>query len=574
MIIRNPKNEYVYSWMFQYLESKVIFARLLKEKYGYKSFNFDWDDKCWRFSDFKAAMDIKAKFPDTKISIELGLEYSLAVQAIQDHEKQTEKALEIKAANHSDLKVENVKEGLYPYQVAAVDFMINCNGRMILSDQPGAGKSAEALAYIAHTKKKRTLVVCPASVKYSWENEVAKWTNLSCIVVSTTESTPEQIYRSTEEIIVINYDILGKYIKHLMKMNFSCLVGDESHYIKSKDSARTKYFKLLATQIPEVILMSGTPMLSRPVELYTSLNIIDPNTWNNYYSYTARYCDGKKDRFGWNVKGATNMEELQQNISRYFLRRTKDEILPFLPKKMFIDMPVELDGIAQAKYKMVYNEFETYLATVKKKDKKAIDRAMKAEMLLKLSELRQITSNGKMEAAKEIIENIIDSNGKLLVFSCYNKPLEDLHAIFGEQSVLLTGKTDTKERQAIIDQFQHDPYIKIFFGGTKSAGIGITLTAASTVLFIDYSWTPADHEQALDRIHRPGQEAEHVEIIQMYARGTIDEYMAKLLKRKQKIFDKIIEGKDVSSYANRSVQDDLIKIISKEKDIHNKEEST
>jgi SWI/SNF-related matrix-associated actin-dependent regulator 1 of chromatin subfamily A len=320
------------------------------------------------------------------------------------------------------------------------------------------------------------------------------------------------------------------------------LVVHNCHMIKSNTAIRTKAVKAIAKNVPSVLLLSGTPLLSRPIELFNSLQLMDPVTWGNWYDFTRRYCQGHQTRWGWEAKGASNIEELQKKISRYFLRRTKEEVLPHLPKKIFVDYAVDMNDEHRREYKTAQENFAKYLREYKNRKGTEIARMVQAEKLTKINFLRQITTQGKVATAEELIENVVDSGQKVLVFSCFNEPLETLHKKYKDSSVLLTGKTATEDRRDIIAKFQNDPETKIFFGGIVAAGVGITLTAATTAIFLDYSWNPADHSQAIDRMHRPGATSDSVTIYQLYSRNTIDEFMRKILVRKKKIFDALIEG--------------------------------
>ena len=144
---------------------------------------------------------------------------------------------------------------------------------------------------------------------------------------------------------------------------------------------------------------------------------------------------------------------------------------------------------------------------------------------------------------------------KCLVFSSFNGPLLELADIYEEESVLLIGSTPVDERQEIIRKFQEDSDTKIFLGGIKSSGIGVTLTEATTVIFIDRSWNPADHNQAEDRMHRIGQEAQSVNIYTITGRDTIDDFMIKLLQHKQEIIDLLVEGKEQKDNTDGMVDD-------------------
>jgi len=288
-------------------------------------------------------------------------------------------------------------------------------------------------------------------------------------------------------------------------------------------------------------LLSGTPILSRPVELYNALNVIDPLNWNNWKSYTERYCNAYESRFGWDASGASNIKELQDKISKYFLRKTKEEVLKDLPKILEIDYPIEMDKKFYETYTMAIDSFEKFLIKIKKKDVEMVKRSLQAEKLVKIGELRQITTMAKLSACEELIDSIIDNGEKVLVFSSYNSPLEYLNKKYSN-SVLLTGSMSSEKKNDAINKFQNDDNVKIFFGGIKSAGVGITLTAATNVIFLDYSWNPSDHDQAETRAHRIGT-SKPVYVYQLYCKDTIDEYMRMLLLKKRVVIDNVIGGK-------------------------------
>ena len=441
------------------------------------------------------------------------------------------------------MEVNGIKGNLYEYQKLGVEFFLNSGGRALLADSPGVGKTVQALGFLTHTQYKRSLIVCPASVKFSWENEIDKWTNLSSFVVgpkTKLEEIPPDV-----NCIIVNYDILKKFFNEFMKYRWDCLVVDECHLIKSQTAIRSKVIKSLAKNIPHVLMLTGTPVLSRPIEIFNVLNIIDPKVWNNYYHFAVRYCAGKQGYWGFEAKGATNLDELRVRISRYFLRRTKEEVLPQLPPKNFIDVPIDLPVEAREEYELAEKSLIKYLKEYKKdKTDREIARTLQAEKLVRLNLLREINTTGKIPTAKELIDNIIESGEKVLVFSGFNSPLKKLVAEYPDNSVLLLGETPIEERGTIVQTFQQNPDVKIFFGGIRSAGVGITLTAASNVIFLDYDYVPAAMEQALNRAHRPGAVYQSLNIYQIVSRNTIDGFMKRLLDRKQEIVDQLIEGED------------------------------
>jgi len=543
---------YRYSFEFDFDWDIIIFLRYLKEMYGYRRVTFI--EKMWRISDIEIIQKIIEEYPKIEIDkvIEGKLEYRKQQEQFDKGEKTKQQMEKAEAIDLSGINGE-----LYPYQKVGVKFLVDSDGKAILSDLMGLGKSIQSLAYIVHEKVKKTLVICPASVKGSWKNEILKWTELKPFVIDSKDGiTPKDFNK--HDVFIVNYDILKKYIDLLVSLRFEAMIVDECHMIKSPKAIRSKAVNLIAKNISKRILLSGTPMLSRPVELFNSLQLVDPKTWNDYWSYTKRYCSAFQSKWGWDVSGASNIDELKERISGYFLRRTKEEVLPWLPKKQHIDLPVDISNIKE--YKKALYSFVDYLREVKKKTTPEIKKTLQAEKLARLGELRKLITSGKIQVATEVINNIVESGEKLLVFSCYNEPLEYFKKKFGDKAVMITGKTKVEERGDIVDSFQNNKDVRVFLGGVHSAGVGITLTAASSVLFIDYDWVPANMDQCEDRCHRIGQEVENIKIYQLYAENTIDSYIRDMLAEKREIFDKLIGGES----SRQSVVGDLLKKIEKD----------
>ena len=544
-IILDPSEYFRYSFEFKYNIVTIEFLRWLKLKFGWKEVNFK--DGKWRFNNLEIANLLMGRFPEIEMSSALREgEYRKFLSEKERDNIVVEEAAKIKEKVESDLVIKGLKKEIYPYQKLGVEFFINNGGKAILADTMGLGKTVQSLAYVVHEGLDKVIVVCPSSVKYSWECEVKKWTHLKPYVIDSKKKNMDNgelmdVYNNYD-VFIINYDILKSFYPFLSVVKIDCVIMDEFHYIKNSAAVRTKYAKKLSMGIPRRILLSGTPLLSRPEELFNGLNLMDPAKWNNWYSFTKRYCAGHSGPWGYDTKGSSNVEELQGKIARYFLRRKKEEVLPELPDKIFIDLPVQLSPTEKFKYDLAYSDFVNYLDTVKNKSIDEINRSMAAESLVKLGELRRITSEGKLDEAIELIQDIIDSGEKVVVFSCYNAPLMKMAEKFKEKAVTLTGDTSEIMRRAAIDRFQNDSSVQVFLGGIKSAGVGITLTAGSNVVFLDFSWVPGDHQQAQDRIHRIGQKAEKVNIYQLFAKDTIDEKMKNLLEGKQEIFDKLIDG--------------------------------
>ena len=546
---------------YDYTPERVEFCRTLKESFGWDRFSFDVQGtlKRWVFTDSLFVPVLVERFPEVEIDpvVEKIVEHE---QEWANKQKEKDKAIdEIRVKKETNFDVKGLKKDLYPYQRVGVEFLIASGGRAIVADAPGLGKTAQALGYIKHSGLKRTLVVCPASVKFAWENEVVKWTRLSSVVIDS--KTDLSKIDPSINIWIINYDILKKHHAQLSKIRFDSIVGDECQLIKSPQAIRTKSFRQISRDIPSIILLSGTPLLSRPSELFSLLNIIDMKTWDNWYEFARRYCNMHQTRWGVDTSGASNIEELHARIRRYFIRRDKTEVLKELPPKTFIDVPVQLDPETEKEYSTAANNLASYLRIYSGKQPPEIAKSMAAEKLTQLNILRELNAIGKVPTAIELVESILDAGEKVLVFCSFIEPLKQLHDHFKNKAVILTGQTPIDERKEIVNKFQEDRKVQIFLGGIKSAGVGITLTAASNVIFLDYSWNPADHQQAQDRVHRPGQEASNINIYQLQAINTIDEDLKEILDHKQGIFDQVIDGKVGSQVASDAMASAVKRVL-------------
>ena len=556
MEIKAEKSRYHrFSFYYDYTPDRVEFCRVLKESFGWNRFSFNHEDglKRWVFSETLFIRLIKEHFPDVKIGADVLHAWKLEEGEIVEAKKVKEAVDEIKQKTETDFQVKGIRGEMYPYQKIGVEFLLASGGRAIIADPPGLGKTVQALGYAAHSKHKRVLVVCPASVKSAWVNEAKKWTNFSYEVIG--PKTDVTKISADTNLWIINYDILKKFITEkkdkkgrstggeLLKVRFDLLIADECHLVKNNTAQRTKAVRLLSKYIPHIVLLSGTPLLSRPVEMFTLLNMVDPRTWTNWYEFTRRYCGGHQGRWGYDSSGATNIEELHNRIKKYFIRRQKADVLTQLPPKNRIDMEIELDKEIQEQYDEAENNLVSYLQKYKGKQPAEIAKMVQAEKLAQLNVLRNLCALGSIGSATDVIESVIEADEKILVFSSFLEPLRILKEKFGDAAVVITGETKVEDRGKIVDEFQTNPNVKIFLGGMRSAGVGITLTAASNVLFLDYAWNPADHQQAEDRVHRPGQVAESVNIYQFAAKGTISDKLQKMLAKKRKVFDKVIEGK-------------------------------
>jgi len=494
------------------------------------------------------------------------------------------------------IEIPGLNKELYPFQNKGVSFIESRNGRALIGDEMGLGKSAQSIAWLQLRKElSPVIIIVPASIKLNWKKELNMWLepgsyNLYLISGRPNPNEKYEQYKNHQvtqakngfkrDIIIINYDILSNitetkkvlnpnsgllkkikvevknsgWISFLLKIKPQVIIGDEIHYIKNNDTLRTKAFLKLCKKVPHVIGLSGTPIINRPIEFYNSIKVINPNIFPSYWSYAKKYCGASNNGWGWNYNGATNTEELHEIVTKHvMLRRKKSEVLKELPPKTRAVIPIELNNQKEyfrAKKNIInwilYNEGE-------EKAKKASN----AEILVEFEKLKQLAVKGKMNSCIQWIKDFIDNDEKLVVFTTHKEIINELSEAFKNISVKLDGSTSLKNRQLAVDRFQSDDEIRLFLGNVKAAGVGITLTAASSTCFIELPWTVGETDQAEDRVHRIGQEAENVNAYYLLAEDTIEIEIAELLDEKRKVTSAVLDGVDV--------EDDslLIKLLEK-----------
>ena len=419
------------------------------------------------------------------------------------------------------------------FQKVGLGFIEAAGGNAMIADQMGTGKTCQSLAYLAlHPEMRPAVIVCPASLKLNWQREAEMWLETDDVVEVIKNGKP---YSLTGDIglIIINYDVLKKWLPELQRCKPQVLIYDESHYIKSPKSARSKAAAQLAKSVPHKILLTGTPVLNRPAELWHQLQIIDSKTYtqSKFFQWHKRYAGARQLHFGQktvlDISGATNLGELAASLRGIMIRRTKADVLPDLPTKRRQIIFVSIDN--RREYDRAEKDFMAWVA--EQKGQAAADRASNVEQLSIVEALRQIAIQGKMKQAIAWISDFLETGEKLVVFATHRATVDALMQEFSKVAVRLDGGMCAEEKQISVDRFQSDSEIRLFIGNIQAAGVGITLAEASNVLFVELGWTPALMEQAEDRTHRIGQK-NAVNIYFMIAENTIDEKIVNLLEAK------------------------------------------
>jgi len=425
----------------------------------------------------------------------------------------------------------------FSYQLKAVRKIEHFKGRALLADEMGLGKTVEALLWIKkHPKRKPIIVICPASLKWMWKAFVHDILKIRCEILQGT-APPKKGLIGKHSFLIINYEILQYWLPYLKKLKPKILIVDECHYQKNRRAKRTKAVQKLSKKIPYIIALSGTPLVNRPAELWTTLHLIRPEEFKSFTTFAFRYCKPVLRPWGWEYKGAHNLKELHRKLnSMMMIRRLKKDVLGELPDKIRHIIPLE---IKRKEYDEAVINFIRWLT---KKSISKAKRAARAEQLVKMGYLKRLAAELKMESILDWVDNFLEeSNDKLVLYCTHRNIIKILHDKYKKICVVVDGSVTGKRRKQSIRNFQNNKKIRLFIGNIKAAGVGITLTAASSLAFVEMSWTPGEHTQAEDRIHRIGQK-NAANIYYLIAKDTIEENLCKLIQKKQKILTATLDG--------------------------------
>ncbi|VDK42420.1 unnamed protein product [Anisakis simplex] len=429
---------------------------------------------------------------------------------------------------------QTILDALFPYQRKGVwilrfSFGISRRGRLLIADEMGLGKTIQALGIMRYFKADwPLLIVCPSSVKSVWMSQIERFlpsvTNIR-VIEKGSDKLPSE--RSHKTVVIMSYDLMVNMQRSLQEFAFTAVIFDESHLIKDAQAQRTKAAFNISRKACRVILLSGTPALSRPVELYSQIRVIDQKIFPNFRDFAIRYCDGKQGVYGFEAKGCSNSSELAWILSNtIMLRRLKQDVARDLPEKR--REVVYLNDVA-------VNENMSKLRSAKNAYNGAKDKDSKHQCLV---EYYYETGIAKAKTVSDYIINTYFCNDscdrKVLIFAHHQVVLDTISMNVtkkGLKSIRIDGTTSSKSREEQCRLFQEDDNVVVAVLSMTAAGVGITLTAATVVVFAELHWNPGTLNQAEDRAHRVGQK-DSVFIQYLLAKNTADDVMWPLIQKK------------------------------------------
>lgn len=396
------------------------------------------------------------------------------------------------------------------------------------------------------------LVVCPSSLKINWEREWHKFTDKKAMVLSDKVRDTWPFFWNTGlyQVFIVNYESLKKYFVQSIKPGkkltlrdvtfrqninlFKSVIIDESHRCKSSATQQAKFVKGISNGKEMIIELTGTPVVNRPKDLLSQLSILGKlDEFGGYKYFTSRYCSGPNE--------ASNLKELNSLLwNKCMFRREKSAVLKDLPDKIRQVMTCEITN--RKEYKDAERDLIQYLRKYKEADDEKIQKALKGEVMVRINILRQISARGKIKEVAEFVHDFQEEGQKIVLFCSLHEVVDQLKRIF-PHAVSVTGREDAKQKQAAIDAFQRNEKTNIIICSIRAAGVGLTLTAASNVAFVEFPWTYADCCQCEDRCHRIGQK-DSVTAYYFLGKNTIDEKVYKIIQLKKGIANAVTGSMD------------------------------
>jgi SWI/SNF-related matrix-associated actin-dependent regulator 1 of chromatin subfamily A len=439
---------------------------------------------------------------------------------------------EIRVKQDADIDIPGLIVNLRPFQKVAVVYGIESGNRWMDADAMGLGKTPTGLAW-ALVVGGLTLIVTTASTTLQWIAQAKKFTGKKATLWTT--KGREDVGKT--QFHVIGYDAVAKNIQALRKMGFNNLICDEATKLKSYKTVRYKALFGVRSRsaieqsdwpgldIPNVVLLTGTPLLNRPIELFTLLSILDRKRFNNPKHFLNRY--GGSGGYG----EARNLGELYQRATELMIRRTKKIVADELPGKE--REPVIL-GLEEAE-KRAYDKHVDQLF----RQWRVNGRPSAAQM----PAIRNYLFDIKFPRLIEMVEESLANDNAILVFTIHRPHAEKIAAHFGANARMIHGGVPIKKReQQKQDVIAGKAKVMVMTIGAGGMGIDGLQEVISDAIFVDRWWVPGDHEQAEDRIYRIGQKNPTMHYY-LTVEGTVDEDMAAVLAEKQRIIDEAVEGK-------------------------------
>ncbi|XP_029314570.1 SWI/SNF-related matrix-associated actin-dependent regulator of chromatin subfamily A-like protein 1 isoform X2 [Cottoperca gobio] len=505
--------------------------------------SYDMKTRKWSFSleDYKRLLDVLSGIA----AVEVEPLPRAVVQAFSARFDGTEaRSLDVPEADLSSIDP-TITCSLMPFQKEGVNFAVSKQGRLLLADDMGLGKTVQAICIAAYYRNEwPLLVVAPSSVRFTWAEAFRRWLpSLSPDSINVVVKAKDNLRSGL--VNIISYDLLSRMDKQQLGNPFNVLIMDECHFLKNMKTARCKAALPLLKAAKRVILLSGTPAMSRPCELYTQILAVRPTLFPRFHEFGMRYCGATQSTWGWDYSGSSNLGELKLLLEEcLMLRRLKCDVLSQLPAKQRKVVTVTIDGV-NSRIKAALSAAAKQLANGQRNKKEE-----KEALLIFYNH----TAEAKLQAIMEYITDMLEcGREKFLVFAHHRLVLDHITTELGKKNVSyirIDGSTPSAERQQLCDKFQCSTNTCVAVLSITAANMGLTLHAADLVIFAELFWNPGILVQAEDRVHRIGQTS-NVNIHYLVARGTSDDHLWPMIQEKMSVLEQV--GLSESNLSDKAV---------------------
>lgn len=463
-------------------------------------------------------------------------------------------------------------------QKESVEFLMT-NKKAILALSMGLGKSSVAVVSAIESKEDKVLIICPASLKSTWKYELSIYCDPNDIAIINGKE-----WDNSKKYTIVNYDILDNFyeiatetvmeekiqkdgtvtmvekqvksrnrkkIKECLEKSplflskFGCVIIDEAHKLSNNKSIRYKVISdFIKKSNPNYIfLLTGTPLVNKPINLYHILKLIDAEVTRDYKYYVTRYCGGKEMHLRTGkvitiMNGATNLDELREKIKHVYIRRLLSDMADMVNKSIETRF-YELTDKQKAQYEILWNEYLQSQEENTENDTNPEEYRQLVEGML----VRQYLAKEMIPNTIKLVDEKLEDDEKVVVMCTFTEEIEKLKEYYGDKCVVYDGKMTSKAKDKAQQAFINNPKVKVFIGQIVAAGVGLTLTVAKTLVFNSYSWIYADNVQAEDRIYRLTQTEDVICIYQLFT-DSVSQHMYQIVMEKGRISNELIKKED------------------------------
>lgn len=461
------------------------------------------------------------------------------------------------------------RKRLFNFQCDGVKFIEASNGRALIADEMGIGKTVQSLGFISlHPEVQPVLYIVKSALKMQWQKEIMRWCspNSEDLEFAPIITDQHSMVKGFKHYIV-SFDLLRRLVGSdngsrdedggllplkqkpniIQKLGIKTIVIDECQAIKNPQATRTIEVRSLARdpQIKNVIALSGTPIKNNAAEYYSVLNILRPDLYNNYSHFTTYECQSNWNGYSYKVGGLRDPERFMEKTKGFILRRERKDVLPDLPQITRNYQFSELGAAVENAYRDAFIEFQDSYDD----DDNSFQSA--SHTLAYLSKMRHLTGLSKVDPCIDFVEEFLESSDRKLTIFNHHKDVGELLNLKLSRilkkldlpaPLMLTSDLNTDQRAEIVDKFMQDNGPRILIGSTLASGEGLNLQKCSDCIMLERQWNPANEEQAEGRFIRIGQLSDKVTATYLVAVGTVDEFFAEIVEQKREIVASTLGG--------------------------------